>query len=447
MKNRGENMSGFGNYTFERLFGWEQIKREKYISDQVGAAEDRFQITYRSVLEKLPIIRVPIQLPMYRLENGRTVSLQEEYIANSEGELPPDYFRRDKNSVEVQEVQHNLLQRLVKTTELDKYFKNKDHKQTQPLICTKQGFVVNGNRRLSCWRDLFYADTATYSHFRYIDIALLPVDDEDAIEQLESDLQIAPDIKDEYLWHAEAMMMKYQRDEKGKEISDIAKMFRTSSEKDVEELIEMFDYADEYLTKLNMSKRWSKVDDKEWAFRETVTQRKRLASSIDKEVFKGLAFSVVKNSGDDRAYNRIKDTKKYYEPIVNELKKSFPVDESDEKEDQQVVLDILMGGTPESLHSSINSSLLNIVGDMNNAEEISSIIINVIEGEKLLDKEAKSASFIIDQVKKANALLQSAVFADLTRTDLSKGGVGEQLESIQSCVYRLREWLSDESPN
>lgn len=123
--------------------------------------------------EKLELVkfRVPIELPKYRLGNGRTASLQEQWLAkNSDKAL--DYFESDPELDVVQETQHELLLSLVKEAGLLDYFKDTANKQVEPIILDEKGFVVNGNRRLSCWRHFYYSEPAEYPHFAHIDVVM-----------------------------------------------------------------------------------------------------------------------------------------------------------------------------------------------------------------------------------------------------------------------------------
>ena len=438
---------------FERKWGWEQIRRERYIEEHTKNPLETYPVFYQQKTTFFPLIRVPIELPMYRLENGRTASKQEEYLA-IHPELGSDYFERDKNSVEVQEVQHSLLWDLVKSTELDKYFKEKDshgHPQNQqrdPLICTPEGFVVNGNRRLCCWRELYYNDKKTYGHFQYVETVILPVTDEDAIIELEANLQIAPDIQTDYSWHAEALMMQRRRDFRHESPTDIARTFRKGSGKEVEKLINMRALAAEYLAwrGADFDKRWSKVDGNEFAFRELVDQMSRISSPTDKELFKMIAFALISDSQRDSDYRRIKDAKKYFEQVVRDLKEEFLPAYSEnnprpESADIVNAFDLLIGSSSLPPDTNADLALLDRVGCIDSAGKVAGFVEEVIDREKLFDKETKRATFLVDQVRAANTILQSALSINLRDPDLVSDGLHEQLAAIEYSVAKLREWL------
>lgn len=439
---------------YKRKYGWEQIKREKYIAEHMNAPQGNYPIFYRKQQEFCPLIQIPIELPMYRLENGRTVSKQEEYLAINQ-ELDKKYFVRDKNSIEVQLVQHQLLLELVQSTELDKYFKEHDsrgnpiNKQNYPIICTPDGFVVNGNRRLCCWRSLYYEAPEKYSHFKYIQAAILPVFDEDAILELETELQIAPDIQADYSWHAEALMMQRLRDKGQYNIAEITKKFRKKNAKETERLIKMRALAAEYLAWKGpeFDKRWSKVDENEYAFRELIDQMSRINSPLDKELFKYIGFALISSSQRDSDYRRIKDAKKYLSKIMQDLKAQLLPDHplsTPERQDapDDNPYDLLMGGAPPIAEEGESSLMLPIIGDVAHVEDISETVEDTIDREKLFDKATQKATYIVEQVRYANTILQSSLLVDLKDPALISTGLKEQLDAIEKCVVKLREWLS-----
>src|ERR1043165_2557062 len=67
---------------------------------------------YRSTKTPLPIIRIPINVPVYRMENFRTFTDQKEYLA-TEG-IEEDFFLKGQESESAQQVQHEILVKLAR---------------------------------------------------------------------------------------------------------------------------------------------------------------------------------------------------------------------------------------------------------------------------------------------------------------------------------------------
>ena len=51
-----------------------------------------------------------------------------------------------------------------------------ERKQTEPLLMTPDGIVINGNRRLAAMRELFQIDLSDYKSFQVVQVAILPSD-------------------------------------------------------------------------------------------------------------------------------------------------------------------------------------------------------------------------------------------------------------------------------
>ena len=192
-------------------FGYPLHRRQQVISEAQKEAEKAGKATQRignfqGTLVDFPILRIPIELPKYRIANGRTASAQQEWVTTTGKE--EDFFDKDPELYQVQEAQHKILSNMVGEEGLQEKFKDTAIKQTEALILDCNGFVINGNRRLSCWRGLYESKPQTYDHFRYVDVIVLPKCEQKEIDELEARLQIERDIKSAYSWHAQATMLK-----------------------------------------------------------------------------------------------------------------------------------------------------------------------------------------------------------------------------------------------
>ena len=136
--------------------GWALPRRAEHLRNAERGAEETFRIRFQGDLLTRKLFSVPAGLPKYRLENGRTVSLQAEWLADHSDERP-DFFRGDPESDRAQEEQHNLLLKLIKGKGLREFFSNPANKQVDPVILDSHGFVVNGNFNNSFYLySLFY---------------------------------------------------------------------------------------------------------------------------------------------------------------------------------------------------------------------------------------------------------------------------------------------------
>ena len=148
--------------------------RRKTIDDLISSEPKRtMEIDFKNVKNMIiPIVTLSIELPKYRLANGRTYDLQIEYLAKNTS-LPNDFFEKDPELESVQSVQHGLLKKLVgKKKDLLEYFS--EHEQGETLILNQDGFVINGNRRLCAMRELLLKDPVKYKHYEQITYRSIP---------------------------------------------------------------------------------------------------------------------------------------------------------------------------------------------------------------------------------------------------------------------------------
>ncbi|MEJ0009503.1 MAG: hypothetical protein WDN72_02615 [Alphaproteobacteria bacterium] len=186
------------------------VSRTATIASKVVASNEKREFYgFRNRRSELPHIQVPIELPVYRMENFRTFTDQRDYIS-SEGKKA-DYFSGGQESEEVQQAQHQLLYRLALKGKADSVVPVSDvleaEGQRQPLLITAGGVVVNGNRRLAALREL-YDKGGKFSHFSHIDVLVLPPDATvEEIVDIEANLQAVPETKLDYDWIGEAQLI------------------------------------------------------------------------------------------------------------------------------------------------------------------------------------------------------------------------------------------------
>lgn len=419
-------------------FGWPRPKREEEF-DKLGKAKDlpTERIEFQGRIQDFPIIRVPINLPKYRMVNGRTASSQEEYLAKH-GQERRDLFSGDPELLDAQEVQHGLLLALASQADLLNYFKDSAHRQVNPILLDEMGFVVNGNRRLATWRELYLEDRNKYGHFGHIDVTVLPHADQREIDRLEVALQIEPDIKADYTWDSRANMMFQKRKRDNLSISDLSALYKMKKE-EVTELLEMRDYAAEYLRSRNKESHWSSVSANELAFEKIVAGRSKIADTGEKELFKQAAFILIDNSSEagGRLYEAIPNIQEYLPEVKAKLFEKFPVTS---KAASGKMGDLFGGSKPRE--EAVNIPLAAEIQKAENSDAARKIIVAVIESQRQLKKDSKTANYLVDCLAKANALLGAAI-KDGLRPESKKTGAQAQLKQIKAHISRVEKWLED----
>jgi hypothetical protein len=419
-------------------FGWPKPKRTeeftKLLAKPSGATE---RVVFQSKTIDIPIIRVPIDLPKYRLVNGRTASLQAEFLAKNP-KSRGDLFGGDPELWDAQEAQHNLLVHLSKQADLSGFFDDPTNQQVNPILLDENGFVVNGNRRLASWRELLHSDPGKYGHFQHIDIAVLPHCEEKEIDRLEARLQITKDIRADYSWDAQANMMlaKQKRDNfSNKELAELYDM----KESEVQLLFDMRAYAEEFLKSRGKPNYWSLVSDSEFAFKKIVAARGKISSVGKQQVFKEAAFILIDKPEEagSRLYEAIPAVLDSIDEVRAKLLEAFKV----EPAKAAGGIDDLFGGVPPAAGEDPRDlPLAQEIQKPQNVDAARKIIVEVIESQRQLQKDAKSASYLLDCCARAQAALAAAVKEGL-RPESKVEGVIKQLEAIKVQSDKIRTFV------
>jgi hypothetical protein len=157
----------------------------------------------------LPAVEIPVEWVRFSTLNHRTRAEQDR-VAMTHGRQ--DLFTADPLGDEAQDEQYRILCHQEGFTELKADVL--DRGQQEPAIITADGILINGNRRAAALRSLFESN---HLNFQYIRCLVLPPDaTTDEIVDLEAELQIARDFKQEYSWVNEALLIQelYDREDK-----------------------------------------------------------------------------------------------------------------------------------------------------------------------------------------------------------------------------------------
>jgi hypothetical protein len=383
------------------------------------------------------VFHVSVELPKYRLDNTRTLALQEQYVYSHN--LSEDFFS-EVESDQVQEIQHSLLKTLIKSADkekdLIKYFS--DNTQTEPLILTHDGFVISGNRRLCAFRELLEEDYERFKHFSQVRVVVLPNLDSDKIDQIEDYLEQQVDIKEPFSWISRAMgyrrrMQKYNYSDQ--RLADITGVKKNQ----INSLIEKLEMADRYLESIGKPKDYNQVDKDEFAFEKIINCIQKDKGSIArKNTFEKIAFLSIKNKGTiaDRMYKNIPVIYQSQQLIYNDIGQEFE-DELKEIKNQ------------ESSNSSLNSLELfadeatyvsKLLDNPKAEEKIIEIVSDRVEQYFALEREKKKKTSVLEKIIKAHT---SLIEANSLVSDVSnKSGVAEQVANIEKQLSKLKDWVN-----
>ncbi len=132
----------------------------------------------------------------------------------------PDLFTTDPLGKDAQQAQYKIL--LGQTGFEDLKNDLRERHQQEHAVISAEGVLINGNRRAAALRSLYHDDHVLEA--RYIRCLVLPEDaTADELVDLEAELQIAKDFKQEYSWVNEAMLIEELYEREGRNFTHVAR--------------------------------------------------------------------------------------------------------------------------------------------------------------------------------------------------------------------------------
>ena len=268
-------------------------ERERLIATLVDGREPRHFVPFRGGFLKAPEIDVPQEMLLYRVENGRLIAELEEHaraqgqdltrLASGQETLPVQRLLHGFLVAKASDPRGPILQELGRLAQ-----------QTEPLLITADGVMVNGNRRLAAMRELHARDPVRYAGFAHIRAAVLPADAAVAdVESLEAALQLAPETKLGYGWINRRLKMRRQLGEMGLPLQAMRDAYRIDDADQFDRELDELALAEAYLADfLGDPGRYSRLADAELLF---VGLRQRLAVLKDplRRVWRLAGFAMI----------------------------------------------------------------------------------------------------------------------------------------------------------
>ena len=275
-----------------------RLERLAVISERYSASTDQGEPIYdfRGGVLKPKVISLPIDLPVYRMENCRAFSAQQTEIAR--GGLDKSFFEKGQEVLSAQTAQHRILAELARkgtesVTPIFEVLQKEGQRET--ILISSSGVVVNGNRRLSAMRELLrQRDGSVDQRFEHVSCAVLPPDTaRDEIDDIEADLQARPETKLDYDWIGDARLIRRQVD-KGRTTRQVADRLRRSRS-DIENVLQALDEADLYLSEwLGKPGEYALVQDGQQIFGDLPKNTSRQDSKL-KDASRAIAWSIFDN--------------------------------------------------------------------------------------------------------------------------------------------------------
>ena len=405
------------------------IAKRRVSSDEFGETIYDF----RSETLRPIVISLPIDAPVYRMENCRTFSAQQTEIAREC--LDKGFFEKGQELTTAQQAQHEILARLAKqgnesvtpiTSVLEK------DGQREPILITSTGVVVNGNRRLAAMREIMVRkDGYDDARFTNIKCTVLPPDvTRDEIDDIEADLQARPETKLDYDWIGNAKLIRRQvgKNRTIKEVADRLKRSKT----EIETILLSLDEADLYLSEwIKKPGEYDLLQDGQQIFGDIPKAIAKKDANLQ-NASRAIAWSLYENR--DRISGRVyrfnaafgRLAPRVLEILEDQLE--IPTDDIDDSvDDDDFTIDIDNGGISKDY-----TPIIEVLRDEDTKDEALTALVDACETSIEIDRGQKSEEAAL----KALAQINSKV----TGIDISFAGTAT-LPAILKQVGSIRKGL------
>jgi ParB-like chromosome segregation protein Spo0J len=400
----------------------ERQDKIKQLVDLSNKTEDLF---FRKNTYPCPCIEISNEYLIYRLDNTRTVSAQPEYI--EEKGLDANFFDDARTEVsEVQVIQHELLWKEVDKPLKDSF--NMHDGQTESILINQYGIVINGNRRLRLMRErnqeLIKCMVVTDPNLAGKEF------------QIEAFLDMTPETKKDYVWHAAASTMKKMLD-LGMTYEEIAQERGQPSGKEVQQMIKAREIAAEGLKDQGNPNKWSLVTKSEQIYMDTAAKK---ISNASQARAAELSTIIIDNATNDsiegRAYNLNKKVLGNPELAVEVFSEIAP------DNNEQLINPI----TDEiDVSSGFNEVILKekIKDDPDLNDEIVSRIKEKIDEKEDIKASAGQKKSLQKKINQAANNLNSA--ADCTSiTGLAIEGIQDKIDQMKESIRIIENYIDSQ---
>jgi hypothetical protein len=418
-----------------------QLREAQIAELAAGSSKTEPFYEYQSQAHDLPVIQVPLSLPIYRMANFRTRTAQQAY-ARREGK-PADYFSAGEENEATQQRQHEFLLKFANTGREGSIAPIIDvlkaERQRQPILITRRGVVVNGNRRLAAMRGLYDEDPNLYREFATVKCQLLPVTATlNDIVEVEVRLQMKQRTELDYDWINECIAIRELRDS-GRPMRELMALMN-KKKIEIEEAINALTEADLYLVEwLNRAGDYEAIEDAKQLFYD-IGENVRSKTGDTQEVSRRIAWLLADRRS--KLKRRVYDFKPMFgkksDEVAAKLAERFGVELDqgglgDDDDDDDFAVD-LGGGSGSTLRP-----LISLIDDATRREEVSDQLVEVCEGIIEIERDKRDGQMPLNLIQTANGKLAEV---DMTRAaPASLDAIGRQLDAVQGNVERLRGYL------
>ncbi len=195
-------------------------ERADFLAARVAEAKRQLLPQWMRPEKELPVVNLPIEWVRFSTLNHRT---RAEQMREVETSGIGDLFNGDPMGQVAQGAQMKILSEQEGFSALKEDLRKRG--QQEPAVVTAEGVLINGNRRVAGLRDLWLTDSVPSS--RYVRTYVLPLDTTaDELIDLETELQVAKDYREDYSWVNEALLIEEIFESSNKDWDRVASRMR-----------------------------------------------------------------------------------------------------------------------------------------------------------------------------------------------------------------------------
>lgn len=427
----------------------DRVERQGRIASEAKVAATQHPVLYRGSQLLVPVIRIPIDVPVYRLQNGRTRVKQIEVIR--ERQLSFEYFTTGEENVDAQIAQHRILLEMSKDPKGNIYQElERVARQTEPLLITATGVTVNGNRRLAAMRELHASDPSTFAEFGHVNAAVLPAEATvEDIETIEAELQLVPETKLDYGWIERRLSLRHKIDDLKMTRSRIKEMFRFQREEDINIELGQLSLAEQYLEEFLQKPLAYELVEQSFQLFQDLQAALAGKSGEEAEARRCVGFVLIKESRNlrDRAYSFRSAFGRDFNRFVEEFARCNGIEPpmsgsshatvANNGDSAAIDSDDPLFGFTEAQPSY--QPVINILADQSKTAETAGTIADVMSSIKSSQREEDAKRAPLKAVQDALRRLSDV---DLTKADPTTfSAMMGQLDSIVTVAKDLRAKL------
>lgn len=401
----------------------DKADRIAIIDQEVRQSTRTQQHNFRSQMTDLPVVRLEVGLPIYRIKNGRTSVEQRLYIQDHD--CDETFFDGTEEDTSVQDAQFTILSKLAKNPKAP-IFDELAHVavQTEPLLLTSYGAVLNGNRRLAAMRELFDENPDKYSSYSHVNAAILPKNAaEKDLELLEAELQLTPETRLAYGWIERRLKLRRQVRDLRIDRGRIKASYRFKKDQDINIELSQLDLAEEYLSEyLNEPRAYEKVANSAQLFRD-LEKSLRGCKAEESESRRKLGFLLAKEAQNlgDRVYGFKSIFGKDFATFAQKFAKRQGINLTKVNQSAPTTNDPEdpLGGFPDSTlpSGSLNySEMAERLSKPSTTRELGVLVVDIAEQIRIEERDQSSGEAALKCAERINSLLQEI---DLSKADAS----------------------------